>query len=185
MTDNLTEQDKTDLRSIGINPDEDQPFKHAVLKAWDAVLTAGVEVGNEKIPAIVAQKIVGNWPKLTYQETARYHAIYHEIIAEIRQDLLDLIAKNPKCLDFHADEDAKENHKRYVEILVTWHLYLDRLEQEWDAEHPESHIQIAVIIDMRSFIFSRMGLIGHLEAIGFALGDDEFLSAIEKAKEDQ
>lgn len=176
----LTEQDREDLDSL-----ENPPAEHSLLEIWSLVLDNVSAVAKQPIPANVAAKVVASWPFLTFQETAQYHLIYHQILEELGDDLSELIRKHPEAIGWVGDDDAEHNHALYREILVTWHNQLDSYEEDWRAGDSNSHIWIAAIADTRAFIFSQMGLAGHLDAIGFQMSDGEFLEAVVESREER
>ena len=180
----LTEQDKADLARLGLNPEE-VATERCLLEVWAAVLDSVEGVGAKPIPINVAAKVVASWPALSYQDTKRYHELYHRVLGEARDLLTDLLQENPDAKSWVGDEDAEHNHGLYRDILVGWHNLLDDYEQEWRAEDEGSHIWVAVLIDVRAFFFSRMGFAGHLDSIGFSLTDGEFLEAVDKSREEQ
>jgi hypothetical protein len=178
----LTPQDQQDLASLGITLEGEQPTERCLLELWQAVLANRIPAAAKPIEIGVATAVVRSWPFLTFQETARYHVLYHEVLNQIAERLDEVIAENPEATSWVGEEDAAHNHLLYRQLLVEWHQILDTLESAWRAEDEESHIWVAVIPDVRSFIFSRVGLAGHLDAIGFALTNDEFLVALQEAK---
>lgn len=180
----MTDQDRADLEKLGIDPEtgEQPATQRSVLELWSEILSNVELVSKEKIPAQVAAKVVASWPKLSFQDTARYHERYHEILGGMRDSLKETLRLHPDALKNVGDDDAVENHAVYRDQLVEWTCQLDQIEQDWDAVDPESHIELAAVIDARAFIFSEMGFAGHLGAIGFSLGEDEFLEALSDAK---
>ena len=176
----LTEQDKLDLALLAA-----EPTQRSLLAVWAAVLEDIDTVAARPIPVTVASKVVASWPFLTFQETALYHQDFHQILGSLRSVLRDYLRENPDATSFVGDEDAQENHKIYLDVLVDWHMALDSLEENWRAEHPHSHIRVAAIADARAFFFAQTGLAGHLDAIGFSLSNDEFLDAVRAVREVQ
>ena len=176
----LSAQDEADLATLGAQ--DDGGMTMALLAVWSEVL-GNIEAEREQpIPVVVASKVVASWPFLTFQETAQYHKMYHDILIDMRDILRKAIKDNPGCTDYIGDEDAAENHTIYRDVLVSWHLYLDQLESDWRAGDPLSHIKVATISDARAFFFAQTGLAGHLDVIGFTLANDEFLDAVTEAK---
>gem|GEM_PF-3914430 len=187
MTENLTEQDKSDLAQMGIEVPEDEVVpQHSLLFIWRDLLSHVPKSAAEPIPMVVAHKVVNSWPKLTYQDTAKYHVLYHQFLQQAADLVDEAIAKRPEAIDFVGEDDLTENGKTYLDLLVQWHLALDRFEHtEWRAEDEDSHIKLAAVIDARATLFSDTGLTGHLDAIHFRVTDEEFLAAVEAAKEAQ
>jgi hypothetical protein len=178
---NLTDQDKVDLERLGFDESGNPRNDRCLLTVWTEVLKSIEAVHDQPIPAVVAHKVVSTWPKLSYQDTVIYHDLYHSLLTEMRELLQDTIAEHPDALAWFGEDDARENRKLYIDLLVAWNVYLDQREQEWDAADETSHIQIAALVDARAFFFSTMGLAGHLNAIGFDVPDDEFSIALEAA----
>jgi hypothetical protein len=98
-----------------------------------------------------------------------------------RDVLAQVVEDNPGCFEFTDELDLEHNGPLYLDLLVKWHSMLDTLETAWRAEDAESHLWVAVIPDVRAFVFSTNGLAGHLDQIGFALTNDEFVEALQKA----
>ena len=179
----LSDQDVADLASIGISAEG--ATKRSLLTIWTELLSNVEKNAENPIPAPVAAKVVASWPFLSFQETAQYHRVYHDILLECRDELREIVAENPDALDWTGEEDGQENHELYREVLVRWHMLLDDHEARWRAEDSDSHIWIAALADARAFFFSQVGLAGHLDTIGFSLTDGEFMAAVTKAREEQ
>lgn len=178
----LTEQDLKDLAEIA--GEDVQPAPRAVLSTWDELLKAVDTVIDQPIPALVAHKVVTSWPKLSYQDTAIYHRIYHGYMGDAAALLHEVVLEHPEALKRSGAEDGELNREHYIDLLVGWNLLLDAHEEAWRAEHPESHIQIAALTDVRATIFGGTGMAAHLEAISFQLRDEEFFERLQAAKED-
>ena len=177
----LTQEDKEDLESLRIPLEGETP--RALLDTWSQLLDSIELTKAEPIAIVVAARIVASWPFLTFQETARYHELYHDLLIECRAIVRDYINDNPGCLNWVGDEDVENNHAIYTGIIVDWNLLLDRYESEWLAEDDESHLWVAVIADTRAFLFSGTGMIAHLDAIGYQLSNEDFLAALAEAQE--
>lgn len=183
MTENLTDQDRADLKSMGIDPDAEQPQQRSLLVIWTELLKDVEKIAEEPITALVAHKVVSSWPKLSYQDTAIYHRRYHELVLEARDVLTDLVSDLEEgALERTGEDDVEGNAQAYLDLLVAWNLLLDEHEANWLAEDERSHIEIAALIDVRAFIFSDTGFAGQLAAIGFQLSNEEFFEALETAR---
>ena len=178
----LSAQDKADLAALGVPAEE--VTERTLLVLWADVLSNAEANADEPIPVGVASKTVASWPFLTFQETAIYHRLYHQVLGECYVELQEVIRDNPDALGWTGHDDGRENHKLYRELLVRWHMILDDHESAWRAEDEDSHIWVAVIADARAFFFSQMGLAGHLDVIGFSLTDGEFMDALQRAREE-
>lgn len=175
----LSEQDVEDLASMGLGPDgEPLAPDRSLLRIWREVLSNIERLAAEPVSMGVAGKIVAGWPALTFQDTPRYHELYHEYLLDIRALLDAVIEDNPGAIDHEGDDDMKENYELYKELVIGWNLRLDELESAWRAEDEDSHIQYAALVDARGFLFSPMGLAGHLEAKGFELDSQEVIDAL-------
>lgn len=179
----ISQQDVADLEAMYAEGED--ITQRSLFEVWRELLSNVDKVAGEPIPMVVAHKVVNSWPKLTYQDTARYHAVYHEFLNTLKAPLEAVIAAHPEVLDRSGTEDGELNHEHYLNLLVTWHLGFEKLEQEWRAGDGDSHIQLAAQIDARSFVFSATGFAGHLDAIQFQVSDEEFMAAVEAAKEGQ
>lgn len=178
----LSEQDKADLKSIGIDPGE-EPTQRSLLEVWRELLGNAEEVGRQDIPIHVAHKVVASWPFLTFQETQRYHVLYHDVLGEALDRLKEIIHEHPEALDFVGEDDAAHNYQLYIDALVSFHNLLDGYEVSWKATDEESHIWLAVLGDVRATIFSSTGMAGHLDAIGFSIENEDFAEAVKKSRE--
>lgn len=165
----LSEQDKLDLQTLA-----EQPVNHTLLEIWDNILSNIEAVAAEKVSPIVANKIVSSWPKLSYPDTALYHTRYHDILTMYRQALRDKIAENPGCFKNIGEVgsetgDAFANRQVYIDLIVTWQRIDNRLQDEWTATDPNSHVEIAAIADAAAFVVGPQGLIQHLSQpqVGF------------------
>jgi hypothetical protein len=181
----LSAQDVKDLESMGISADAEEAQPRSLLEVWDEVLSNVLPSSETPIPMQVAHKVVRSWPFLSYQDTAVYHNLYHRYLLALIPPLKKVIAENPVALTYHGEEDGAQNHKHYVDLLVQWHLGFDQVEEAWRASDPESHIVLAAVVDARAMVFGHTGLVGHFDAIGFHVSDEEFAAALESAKEAQ
>lgn len=180
----MTEQDKADLRAMGLDPDGDGENGRSLLRLWSEVLSHVEASAAEPIPMGVAAKVVASWPQITFQDTAKYHARYHDLLLDMRSLLTETINDNPGCADHSEKHDIEENYELYKALVISWNIRLDELERQWRAEDPESHIEFAALVDARAFLFSQTGFAGHLEARGFQLDSDEVFDAIRAAREE-
>lgn len=174
----LSEQDIADLETMA--NEESTPTERSLLEIWDHVFSNVANVRAQPIDMGVAQKLVSQWPKLSYQDTARYHEVYHDYLTRLGAFLAEIPAERRKHV---GEADLEENSETYVNLLVSWHVALDEIKESWDARDPESHIQAAALTDAGGFVFSQVGLLGHLAAIGFQLDEQVFMGLVQKAKE--
>jgi len=178
----LSEQDVADLAKIGIDASDEEAAKpqRTLLTAWRHVFGNVAKSRAEKVPLMAASRIVASWPKLSFQDTAVYHDLYHSYLTAIG-DFLDDV--RPAAFDLIGDADGVDNREDYVALLVEWHIYLDFLKNSWNASDPESHIQAAALVDAGEFVFSQTGLLGHLGAIGFQLDEQVFMQRVHDEQE--
>lgn len=165
--------------------EEHRAPEYALLRVWLELLSNVENVRDQPIPLVVAHKIVNAWPKLSYQDTAKYHQLYHGLLVEVRNILKEVVDEHPGCLDFEGEDDARENHGIYHELVIAWNVLLDQYELEWRAEAEDSHITLAAMVDVRAFLFSRTGFAGYMEHRGITFDTDEIAEAIAAAREEQ
>ena len=158
----------------------EEPKRRSVLDLWRHIFSNVEDVKAQGISMDGAQRAVATWPKLSYQDTPRYFELYHDYLLALRDLLAGVKAE---AFDFVGDDDGVENHEDYVNLLVEWHVCLDQIKEAWDAADPESHIQVAALVDVGGFVFNQTGLLGHLGAIGFDLDDEYFMGLVRAAKE--
>lgn len=173
-----TQQDIEDLAALGLSPDGEPIPDHTLLRIWQQVLSNIEASVAEPIEMGVAGKVVASWPQLSFQDTQRYHELYHEHLLDIRSLLQATIDDHPGCADHAPEDDIAENYEIYKSLVIGWNLYFDDRESEWVATDPESHIRFAALVDCRATIFSRTGLAGHLEAREFNMDHEEIVEAI-------
>ena len=156
------------------------PTQRTVLLIWSELFGDDLrKVLEEPISIGVANHVVASWPRISYQETQRYHELYHQVLLDLGDYAHLTLAANLDSLGWVGEDDGKYNHEVYKGLLVEWQLHLDHLESEWRATDPESHIWVAVIASARAMVFSQQGLVGHLDTIGFTMDDGEFVAAVQ------
>lgn len=180
----LSEQDRADLASLGLGPDaqDETPEQHSLLRVWSEVLSNIEDAAAEPVSMGVAGKIVAGWPQISFQETERYHELYHDYLLDVRSLLEATIADHPGAIDHMEADDIAENFEIYKALVISWNIRLDELEQAWRATDEDSHVVFAALVDARGFLFSRTGFAGHLEARGFTLDTEEIVEAIQIAR---
>lgn len=175
----------TDLTEGPWSEDAPQEEGHSLLRIWSEVLSNVERARDEGVNMSVAGRIVSSWPQISFQETAIYHNMYHEILLELRELLIKTIRDNPGAIDHMEKADMELNHKLYEQLVIDWNILLDEYELEWNAQDEDSHIWYAAIVDARVFLFNREGFAGHLESRGFTLDSDEIFEAIRAAREER
>lgn len=167
-----------DLAAIQASLDEgtEAVTRRSVLEIWHELFSNVETVAKERVTPGLAMNIVSTWPKLSVQDTPRYHAIYHELLGQAR-DILDLeVLPEGEARDLAfartGDDDADLNEDLYNTLLLEWQKLVIRWENTWDAAHPEAHITAAVIADVHKFILSGSGIVEYLSQIGFRYTDE-------------
>lgn len=174
-----------DLAAIQASLDEgnEAVVRRSILEIWTELFSNVPKVSRERVTPGLAMNIVGTWPKISMQETPRYHAIYHERLLEVAEVLYSEIPQGDirdKAFDRVGDEDRDLNAEHYEAILLEWQKLVMRWEAEWRAEDPESHLIAAVIADVHKFVLSPSGIVEHLSSINFRYTDEmKALHAVE------
>lgn len=161
----LTEQDQIDLESLTENVE-----KHTVLEVWRSILANIEASAAEKVSPQNANRLVGMWPKLAFQDLPRYHEVYHNLLTELR-DLLDAVITEGDAPFDNIEDDMEANRALYLELLFVWQERIMQWEHRWDASWSDSHIIIAAIADATAFFVGPQGLVEHLSQSGFAYSD--------------
>lgn len=184
MTENtapeLTDEDLAAI-SASLSDEADGGFTVSVLEAWRNVLGNIESSMAERISPREANRVVGSWPKLSFQDVPAYNELYHRYLLELRDVLDEVIEGDEKAFTRVGKEDAEENAGHYRELLFQWQAVVLRWEHEWDAGADDSHIRLAAIADATGFYLNQgTGLVNHLEAIGFQYTDEDRDDAAEK-----
>lgn len=186
MTENTTtELTDEDLAAISASlyDESSEGLTVSVLEAWQNVLGNIEESSKERISPREANRVVGSWPKLSFQDVPAYNVRYHELLLELRDILDEVIASDDKAFSRVGEADAEENAEHYKELLFRWQAQVLRWEHAWDAADPASHIELAAIADATGFYMNQgTGLINHLEAIGFQYTDEDRDTAAERLR---
>ena len=179
MSDNTATPELTDedLAAIQASLNEgSNGLTHSVLTVWRELFSNIPKVSKERVTPGLAMNIVSTWPKISIQETPRYHEYYHIYLAEaadiVEAALPEDAEKQAAALAFTGEDDARENEAIYLEILLQWQLKVMEWEAEWDAAHEDAHITAAVIADVHKFLLSGTGIVEHLSAINFRYTDE-------------
>lgn len=163
--DGLTEQDIADLNELG---ETEEPELHTLLEIWSRILENIETESVKRVPPGMANKVVGTWTKLSFQDVPVYFAAYYELVKEMRDILTEEIERNPDCFKNTGedeDSDGVANRPIYIELLFRWQALVMRWEHDWDASSPSSHIWIAAIADATNFFVGNQGLVSHLDQI--------------------
>lgn len=164
----LTEQDIEDLETL--NEGSPVPKLHTIIEVWQAFLEPADEARDERVGPGYANKIVSTHPKLSYNDVQAYHTRFHDRIIEFRDafdDALQSHLERKADALLHVDDDGEYNGDLYSEVLFRWHVKLETLDRTWDVRSKAAHIDVAVLIDLRAFFIGQMGIVAHLDSIGF------------------
>ena len=159
----LTEEEMQAIQdSLQFDPEDlNKPLEHTVLKMWQEVLKNIEEEEKGRITPAIATHVVSSWPKLSYSEVGAYFSYYYALMKELREDLNEVIASDPECLD-RVEDDAIENRELYLEIAFLWSDRIQQWDEAWDWEAPDAHVQIAAIADVSAVFIGQTGLLQHL-----------------------
>lgn len=172
----MSAADEADLQLLLDNP---PPAKRTLLETWRLLLTNMETSRDQKVSPGLANRIVSTWPKLAFQDTVRYHEIYHELLMELREILHTEISVDPDALK-NVEDDAVDNRSHYRNLLLCWNVAVMRWEHEWDAASPESHIRLAAIGDASQFFIGQQGIVAHLDQIGFVFDEADQMALAEE-----
>ena len=165
-----------DLIAIQASLDEGaEGLKYSVLETWTELFLNVPIVAKERVTPGLASFISGTWPKISFQETPRYHAIYHERLAEVGLALSEILKDDTvraKAFKNVGPDDAEHNGHLYDGVLLEWQKLITTWESQWRAEDPESHIIAAVIADIHKFTLSPSGIVEHLSSIDYRYTDE-------------
>ncbi len=179
----LSATDEAELQKL---LSEGGPITHTLLEIWREVLSNVEGSKAEKVTPIIANRIVGSWPKLSIQDTPAYHVLYHDFLLAARDILEAEIKSDPEALN-NTEDDAVENRQHYLNLLLEWQVEIMRWEAEWDAAADDAHISLAAIADAAAFITGQNGLLNHLSSINFEFTDadqQDLADLLTAAKED-
>ena len=165
-----------DLAAIQASLEEGNGLKRSVLEVWFELFSNVPKVAAERVTPGLAMNIVSTWPKISIQETPRYHAIYHEYLGSAALALEYVLGNDEhkaKAFSRTNEDDCELNGPLYEEILLEWQKLVMAWEAEWDATDSEAHIIAAVIADVHKFILSASGIVEHLSSINFRYTDEK------------
>lgn len=152
------------------NPDE--PKKHTLLESWQALLGVIELAMAEKPDPRMGIRVLGHHPYLKMSEVLDYHLRYHELLLQIRDVLAFEIESDAECLG-RLDDDGKENHHHYLNLLINWQRLVHEWELEWDCGLSDAGITAAAIQDVASFVLGEQGMVAHLEQIDFRFTEED------------
>lgn len=175
----LSEQDKADLALLGEVDEPERPGeqpkeapKHTVLEVWRELLSNIDKARSERVDPHTANRIVTNWPKLSYADIPAYWSAYYDRLEEIHKILLAEIERDPAALQ-RVDNDAEENLEHYLNLLLLWQEAVLLWQREWDVTSPDAALTLAAMADAQTFVLGDKGLVAHLDAAHVALTADD------------
>lgn len=163
----LTEKDEADLEQLW--KDGEMPNFHPLLKVWREVLApARALKGSEKVTPNYAAKMAHTYADVHIRDARRIQQLYYDKLL-VLADILDYeISTDDECLNVTTPaEDIEQNTHHYKNLLRDWQLAFLSWELEWDCETEDAAIQLAAISEVHKMIFGDMGIIAHLDQIGF------------------
>jgi hypothetical protein len=155
-------------RELGQAPE----LTHTILEVWASVLSNIESNEGEHISPRYANSIVSNWPRLSFQEVSEYTRQYFTFLKALRDLLTAEIDKDPAALE-RVENDAEENREHYLELIGGWQEQIERWEQDWNSDAPDSHVTLAALADATSFFVGAQGLVEHLSQINFQFTDED------------
>lgn len=174
----LSEQDLADLESLS-----EAELKYSLLRIWSELLSNVETSAKQRLPMATAVAIVRKWGFLNIHDTASYHDYYHDYLGDMAALFFELVKDHPDRVDVAPADDLETNYDLYKQLVIDWNIRLDELERSWDVRHPDSHVQLAALADVRQFIFASDGMAGHLEVLGFEVDPQEIADAVLAARE--
>lgn len=163
-----------DLSDLG---EATPPEKYrTLLEIWRAVLEPAVadEMRKDPISPQWATKMVTTYPGVGFGDVEAIHNGVFDTAAILAGMLEDEIASDDECLKkADATEDATENARHYKDMLAKWQVYLVEAELAWRPSHRDAAAELAILSEVQQMFLGEMGLVAHLESIGFQFDDDD------------
>ena len=182
-TEELTEED---IEAIAASFAEGNPpaLTHTLLEIWRNILSNIESAREERIPPVIANRVVTAYPKIEYHMVPQYWDTYYDLLTEMRDILDDVIASDNEAFD-RVEDDAILNRDLYVEVLFGWSDKINQWEEEWDTMSPNAAVELAAIADVSSVIVGETGLTENLSQlqIGFSFDDSDRIALQERLAE--
>lgn len=162
----------------GLGEAQPQAPYRTLLEVWRAVLEpAGTgEMRTDPISPQWATKMVTTYPGVGFADVEGIHHGVFDMAAELAEMLDDEIASDDECLKkATAEEDATENARHYKDMLAKWQAHLVQAELAWRPSHREAAVELAVLSEVQQMFLGEMGLVAHLDSIGFQFTDEDRL----------
>ena len=156
-------------------PEEPGPYR-TLLEIWRAVLEPAVagEMRTDPISPQWATKMVTTYPGVSFADVEGIHHGVFDMAADLAQLLEDEIKSDDECLKkATAEEDAEENARHYKDMLAKWQVQLVQEELAWRPSDPDAAVQLAVLSEVQQMFLGEMGLVAHLDSIGFQFTEDD------------
>lgn len=172
MTEDLTEQDRTDLTQL-YNTGEVPSF-HPVLEVWREVLRPAEAEAVKKVSPQWASRITAAYREVAFADMTFVRDSYFAKLAQLASILDDEIASDPECLSYtSAEEDAEHNAFHYKNLLMVWQMAILQWELDWSCESMNAGPELAAISEVHKMFFGDQGITAFLENIRFEFNDDD------------
>ena len=163
-----------DLSELG-EAQEQAPYR-TLLEVWRAVLEPAVtgEMRTDPISPQWATKMVTTYPGIGFADVEGIHHGVFDMAAELAAILQEEIDSDDECLKkASAEEDATENAAHYKYLLAAWQVHLVQAELAWRPSHREAALDLAVLSGVQQMFLGEMGLVAHLDSIGFEFTEED------------
>lgn len=158
-----------------LTPEEPGPYR-TLLEVWRAVLEPAVanELRHDPISPQWATKMVTTYPGIGFKDVEAIHHGVFDLAAELAELLDEEIATDDECLKkADAEEDATENAAHYRYMLAAWQVHLVQAELAWRPSQDDAAVQLAVLSEVQQMFLGEVGLVAHLDSIGFQFTDED------------
>jgi len=163
-----------DLSELG-EAQPQAPYR-TLLEVWRAVLEPAVtgEMRTDPISPQWATKMVTTYPGIGFADVEGIHHGVFDMAADLAKILQEEIDSDDECLKkASAEEDAIENAAHYKYLLAAWQVHLVQAELAWRPSHREAALDLAVLSEVQQMFLGEMGLVAHLDSIGFEFTEED------------
>lgn len=160
----------------GLGEAQDKPPYRTLLESWRAVLEPARtgDLRQDPISPQWATKMVTTYPGVTFADVEAIHHGVFDLAGELAAELDDEISSDDECLKkANAEEDATENARHYKDMLARWQVHLVQAELAWRASDPDAAVQLAILSEVQQMFLGEVGLVAHLDTIGFQFTDED------------
>lgn len=162
---------------------EVQPI--TVLETWLKVLgTADIGDDEPKVSMQFASHLIRSYPELKFRDLKAVDARFREKLLDFRDILQAEVDGEPAALK-RMDTDAVDNRHLYLNAILGWQQSTVEWERNWDPSDLNAAVEFAACAEAHRFALSPMGLLAHLEAIGFEFGPDDEQTVIDAVMEQE